>query len=58
MRKGGRYIVDPKKSGKPERVEWTRTAEEAKAEAKAGKAAAESAVKPVSETSDKGVKGK
>lgn len=37
MRQGGRYVVE-KPGQKPRRVEWTRTAEEARAERRAARA--------------------
>lgn len=56
MRKGGRYVVD-KKTGKAERVEWTKTQAEAEAE-KAEKKAAESAPKAAPEPVQNGSKAK
>lgn len=48
MRQGGRYVVD-EKTGKPERVEWTKTPAEV---------AAEKDLKTAPKASEKGSKGK
>lgn len=46
MRQGGRYVVD-KPGGKPRRVEWTKTQDEAAAESKRRPAQAEPREEPV-----------